>query len=392
MKKILIVSPHMIRGGVERSLVNIALLLRDKYDVDIMLIKARGDLLNELPADLYKGELPLNNQAREEAYRSYGKKIAIKKDIKLGHFCSAIRRLTSKDPYVYLTNGWNDIEVLPQKYDIAICFHMHHSFLIGYVAKKVNADRKILWIRSDLNTSGFAMEKYREYLKEYQTMVCISKRLRDEVIEHIPYYSDRVYVFYNIQNVKYITDMANLHEEDNFGQDDILKLLTVARLEKEKGIDIAIRIAVLLKKSGVKFKWLVLGEGSEHDRLCSMIASNNIVEEFCLLGNKTNPYPYMKQCDIYIQPSRHEGWCNTVSEALCLKKIVIATDFAGAREQIENGKNGIVVPQKDEEALYKNILYVMENETFRNKIHANLENSSIICGIPDDLCNLLEGK
>lgn len=108
-------------------------------------------------------------------------------------------------------------------------------------------------------------------------------------------------------------------------------------------------------------RWYCIGEGNSRKEYESTIKDNKLEKDFILLGSISNPYPYIKCSDIYVQTSRHEGYCLTLAEAKCLCKPIVTTNFIGAYEQIEDGINGfIVVP--DEDDIYKNIKYIIDNK------------------------------
>ena len=88
-----------------------------------------------------------------------------------------------------------------------------------------------------------------------------------------------------------------------------------------------------------------------------------------------NPYPYISKADIYVQPSRHEGYCLSLAEAKCLCKPIITTNFTGAKEQIINGHNGYIV--NDEEDLYERIKFLIENPKERSILSEHLKLASV---------------
>ena len=101
-------------------------------------------------------------------------------------------------------------------------------------------------------------------------------------------------------------------------------------------------------------------------------------EKVIILGKKENPYPYMKACDLYVQPSRFEGKAVTVREAQMLGKPVVITNFESAKSQVEDGVDGIIVPM-DVESCAKEIVRVLQDkklcerlsETCRNRDYSN---------------------
>ena len=122
-----------------------------------------------------------------------------------------------------------------------------------------------------------------------------------------------------------------------------IRILTVARLTKEKGISMIPQILIKLLKLNLSIRWYIIGDGEERINLENEIDKYNLHEYLILQGTIMNPYPYMKQCDIYVQPSYHEGYRITIAEAKVFNKIIISTDTIGAKEQIVDGENGIIV-------------------------------------------------
>ncbi|HAF0292616.1 TPA: glycosyltransferase, partial [Salmonella enterica subsp. enterica serovar Typhimurium var. 5-] len=119
--------------------------------------------------------------------------------------------------------------------------------------------------------------------------------------------------------------------------------------------------------------WYCVGEGKYRKKLEHLIKEHGIEENFILLGSSSNPYPYMAQADIYVQTSRHEGFCLTLAEAKCLAKPIITTNFIGAFEQIHDGENGYIVNVNEEE-LYLKIKFLIENKENRDYLRNILSN------------------
>ena len=121
-----------------------------------------------------------------------------------------------------------------------------------------------------------------------------------------------------------------------------IRILTVGRLTYQKAYDIAIDAMRLVKQSGCKARWYVLGEGNEREKLEKKIKELGLEEEFLLLGAVENPYPYYAQADLYVHATRFEGKSIAIQEAQVLGCPVIASDCNGNREQIESGVDGIL--------------------------------------------------
>ncbi|MED4165325.1 glycosyltransferase, partial [Priestia megaterium] len=197
---------------------------------------------------------------------------------------------------------------------------------------------------------------------------------RNKLINVLPVLKERVEVFSNIISLKLIHDQAK--ENNGFNDSfDGIRILTVGRLTSEKGQDLAIRALARLKDDGYKVKWYCLGEGSARKTYEKLIEEYNLQGEFILLGIDSNPYPYIDQCNLYVQPSRHEGYCITLAEARCLEKPIITTDFTGAKEQIKNEETGLIV-KVDEKEIYTAVKKLINNNHLCNEFSENLKKES----------------
>ena len=98
----------------------------------------------------------------------------------------------------------------------------------------------------------------------------------------------------------------------------------------------------------------------------------NLQSQFILLGNINNPYTYINYCDIYVQPSRNEGYCMSLAEARVLNKPIITTDFIGARDQIKNNKTGIITSVSIKN-ISDSIIELIKNEKKRKELSSELE-------------------
>ena len=153
------------------------------------------------------------------------------------------------------------------------------------------------------------------------------------------------------------------------------RILTVGRISEEKGQRVAIEALKILVDRGLDVKWYFVGDGKDRDYCEHLAGMNDIRDRVVFLGTQTNPYGFMRDCDIYMQPSRHEGFCITLAEALCFPNPIVATNFTGADEQLQHRPNGVITGMSAEEiaegvitALEKGRLKNMEKPQFRNDI------------------------
>lgn len=144
----------------------------------------------------------------------------------------------------------------------------------------------------------------------------------------------------------YIEEIKRKAEQDEVVPfRDVFNIVTVGRLTEQKGYDIAVKAANILKKKKIDFAWYAIGGGRDEEKLKKLVEEYHLENQFVFLGRKDNPYPYMKHCDLYVQPSRHEGYVITLVEARALCLPIVSSDIPSAREQIQDASVFIFVEQ-----------------------------------------------
>ena len=187
----------------------------------------------------------------------------------------------------------------------------------------------------------------------------------------VPEYRDKTIVRYNYINRNEIYKMSE--ERINWEDcNDTIRIVTVARLCKAKGYELAIQAAKNLKVKNINFKWHFIGDGDYKHYLLQLISHNDLNSFVFVEGGQINPYKYMKNADIYVQTSLHEGWCLTLQEARILNKPIVTTNFPTAYEQIKNEETGLIV-EKDPEKIADAIIRLIEDKNLGDKFINNLK-------------------
>lgn len=130
--------------------------------------------------------------------------------------------------------------------------------------------------------------------------------------------------------------------------DGCIKLLSIGRFSNPKNFDNVPDICRRILEAGLDIKWYLIGYGGEEQLIRQKISEAGMEDRVIILGKKENPYPYIKACDLYVQPSRYEGKCVSVKEAQLLCKPVVITRYATSASQLEDGADGIIVPMDNE--------------------------------------------
>lgn len=366
--KIAIVTHQMVMGGIEKSLIELCkALVQRGVEVTLYLEAMGGELFDELPDEV----------AVVSIFEEYGSLATIiKKSVIKGDFRAIISAMRARkinrrgeDP----VEGWKAVCGYLQKneikYDYAFAYGAPVAFSTIYVDRMINAKRKYTWIHNDPTRLSLDIRKYRALFQPYEKIVCVSVETLNTFLSIFPEYKDKGYVFYNI------IDRDELHRKamERIDSDAFLgtRLLTVGRLCSPKGQDLIPQITRRLLDNGYNIRWYCVGEGENREKIADLIHKYHVESAVVLLGNKNNPYPYFKMADIYIQPSRHEGFGITLTEAKVFELPIITTDFGGASEQITHGETGVIV-RFDEDEIYRAIVRLLENDEKMTKLKENL--------------------
>lgn len=383
MIKMCIVAEYMYCGGSEKSLLAFLNCLdRSVFDITLLLMKKKGDLLGLLPDDIKVEEIVIPSN---ETYDLLcGRKEAIKYAVRNGRFVFAIKKIirsikmscqahTPTERRVWFYNNIAEqVDSYPVGFDIVIDYMGYGLFNTFYAIKKVKGKVKFSWVHFEPQIAMPDFTAFRDILNEYNYIMCVSKNGMEQVCSMMPELSAKCRTFHNIVDEKDIKRMAEVERIEKKSTEGIT-ILSVGRLDPPKGFDIGIGVIERLIKEGYAIKWKIIGEGWQRKELEERIAqTKEAFENIELLGQKINPYPYFEMCDIYMQPSRHEGYGIAVAEARAFDKPILVTDFAGAREQLVHGVTGIIT-ECEEDAIYYSLKKMIDDKDLRQHLSENLK-------------------
>lgn len=364
MKKIIFGLQTMVMGGVEKELISILRHLDTKeWDITLVLMY----IIDQTVVDMVPDYVKVINLNIDKEYYCSDTITACRLRLKQGKIREALSLITKKTLRIGQTGSNVNIKEIPTidgHFDTAVCFHMHSPLMVRYIAEKISAGKKIVWIHNDFSTSGYRPDKIINYLSKYDDIIGVSSQITEEFRVLCPQLYSKTKIVYNALD----RDEIEAKSEEDIDSDFMkiirnrLFLLTVGRMEEQKGYDTALKTALHLKSKGLSFLWGFIGDGSKMSEIQKQIVEYGLENEILIFGRRDNPYPFMKQCDIYVQPSRHEGYCLTVIEAKLLGKVIVCTDFTGVREQINDGKNGIIVSRDNPEILANAIISINKNK------------------------------
>lgn len=336
-KKLLIVAHHLTIGGVQKSLISaLKFIDYEKFDVTLYLRKNRTDLLslvdervnviiNEDKTHYYRKPYAVLLQGLEAFWKALGKKEKAEKYNK---------KLT--DAIVnYSMEYEKRCFFSSEKYDIVISYV--HGYPALLVAECVKAEKKYVFFHTSVDELH---EVHEGIIDEFQKIVAIHNEQKELIKKWYPSVADKIVVVENYCDKDLIEEQSKEYTVDR--PENKLVLCSCGRFSLVKGFDLAIESAKILKEKGIPFLWYFVGDGPEKENIEKLIKQYDLNENIVVTGMKKNPYPYIKACDIYVQPSREDAMPLTLIEAKRLNKICIATATVGGKKLVNNDVDGIV--------------------------------------------------
>ena len=354
MKKILFFVESLHCGGAERSLLS---LLNNMdyigYDVHLMVIRKGGEFEQFVPKHLTIESIDFNSSLK------------VRIQFKIARLLNFNKK--NHNAQLFWNSVKNEIPIVEEEFDVAIAWGQ--GFATYFVAERVNADKKIAWVNTDYQKAGYNWKKDLTIYEKFDKVVGISEFVKESMQKFIA--PNKVISIRNIIDEDDIKLRAQgsvsiTYDKKNFS------IVSIGRLAKAKGFELAVRAAKILTDTGFNFRWYIIGEGNERAYLEKLIKENSLENKFILLGFRDNPYPYIKMCDIYVQTSHFEGLGRTLIEASILNKPIVTTNFPTAYSILEQDKTGIITVMNSK-SIADGIKKIITDLDFKNYLIKNLE-------------------
>lgn len=341
MKKVAIISRALYRNGATKALVE--MLKRIDYSqikLDLWIL----DFSN--PAEEWVSQIPDNVVIKQIPRYNLSKNLfgtIVKHPY---HFLKSLRAGYKLRTEEEMIDQWKytaqRLPIINEDYDIAISFR-HFDIDVFFVIDNINAKKKYFWIHGVQEIKPRQVQVLTPYYQKYNGVLPVSIAAKNNIEKFFPMLKGKCTVAYCIVDPLEIKKAAETAKQSFEQKVDEPIIFTIGRLGEEKGIDIAVEAAKILKDRSIKFKWYVAGEGNQRNKLEKMINEYALEDYFVLLGNVLNPYGMLSECDVYVQPSRLESYGLAINEAKIFQKAIVCSDIPAAREQIKPGETGILV-------------------------------------------------
>ena len=364
MKKVLIVADSLSTGGLEKTLIDLCNNLDyTKYMVDLYLFNDGRDLVPMLNKNVrLLPNSPYYSTVFNKSVGASVKTLLKQKKFSLA-FYRIIRFLKARIKMQGLSNlDWRyqkkTMLEIDDEYDIAIGFA--EGTACYYVAECIKAKVKNLWIHTDISQIITNKQLDNMAFAVANNVCTVSQNSANSLKENYPDFSKKVKVF-TLPSLFDFEKLEKLANQPNEMDKATVNILSVGRLVELKGFHLCAPACKKLIDEGYKIKWYVAGDGPQRQELESLIKQNDLEESFVLLGNKENPYTYIKSADICVQPSSYEGLGLVIYEEKLFKKAVVASNIPSFLEMIKDRQNGLVI-ERNSESIYKAVKELLDDE------------------------------
>ncbi|MBE6701166.1 MAG: glycosyltransferase [Ruminococcaceae bacterium] len=371
MAKIIIVDKSFAVGGIQTSLINMVKELKNKHEIDVLMFHNGGTLKSRFPEGVNIIEpcflMRLHGMTAADAR---------KKSI----FTYGMRILTGIFDRLFTNRFSIWVALLFQKklkgYDVAIAFHQEDapratvSGFYRFVSKKTDAPVKIGWIHYVPGTVSFDDKKNIKYMVKMDKLVCVSSATAKNFAFMHPILADKIDYCYNFQDIERIK-MLSESEPNIYFDKSKFNCFSASRLTAQKAMPRAIRAFAPVLHKNPDVVWYIAGDGSDRAECERLILDNGLCDQVILLGALDNPYPYMKQCDLYILPSLSEAAPMVYGEAMICKAPIFTSNTISAAEMVPE-KFGFIC-ENTEEGLRNGFEKLLSNRDLLQLYKQNLD-------------------
>ena len=359
-------------GGVSKSLISLLSVIdKSRYDISLLIVGADREHHNEVP----QGIQVIMDPVLAYVGAGVGGLLCL---FKTGHYLlligSAIRLVLSQ-----INRGWGGLllsKLMPvvtsEEYDLIVDYNGQQ--MLYYMVDKLRGKKKVSFFHSDYKKWPYYQAVDKKYYPRIDAIFTISPLCVQSMKDVFPEASHKIYLMENISSLNLIREKSN--ERIAYTRSHRYLIISVGHISKVKGSDLALNVAKMLKEKGVDFEWLFVGEMHKDYNYQGFVNENNLNENVKFIGPTPNPYPYVKEADIFVQLSRFEGKSLSLDEAKILLKPIVVTNFSSVNDQFTNGFNASICQIEIIDAFIK-IKELLEDKTLRKRYIDNLEKTVV---------------
>lgn len=381
-KKIIFVTKALWIGGIETALVNLLKYFNyDKYDVTLLVLKAELDMLDQIHPKCHV--LIADREQMVSFQEPYKYKRLYHLTEEPEHASGFHKIMMWSVPMIRWIENRFYIRYIrkmmrQEKYDTAVIY----SDVAGETAvRAIKADKYLMFYHH-----GAMRHVYHDKIayEKCEKIITVSENQAKALRKFNPRYANKVIAIHNLINIDEIRKKSQDSVEEVFDKTKF-NIVSVGRVSHEKGMDLAVKACSKLVERGKNnIQWWIVGDGPAMGEVRETITKLHMEQCVITVGMKSNPYPYIRKADLYVQPSRFEGYPMSILEALVLGQPVVSTNNGGAAEILCEGMSGILEPVDAEkiasgiESLLVNQLKYEDMKKYIEKLDFQRENTKNI--------------
>ena len=355
-KKVLFMLNDMNVGGTEKAFLNLVdTMSPEEYEVTLLLLRRWGGFLDDVPSWVKIETIDGYDRLKREIMdpplpivKDYLKKGKLWRGFGIAWTHLWFKLTGDRAPYYrFVLRG---TQKKRESFDVAVAFAGPTDVISVYLQEHIEAPVKVQWIHFDIRKFQFNAETARKLYQKFQHVFVVSEEARQALVHVLPEIEGITRTVPNVISARLCRQQAEQGEGFTDGYTGT-RILTLGRLSQEKGQDIIPEVAAELAQKGLDFRWYLVGDGKLRSTIEEKAAALGVSDRVVLLGTKTNPYPYLRDADLYVQTSVHEGFCITLGEAKAFDLPIVSTNCAGAKEQLDGLTNTRIVERNKEKIL-----------------------------------------
>lgn len=340
-KKVLFVIEALWLGGLEISLINILENLDyERYDVTVLALRNYQDLASRIPSQC---KLLIADRQKQVSFsepypykRFYGLMEEPQNATQLRRFIWKVLCWTLKAPEAFLWSNYIKKRLEKEKYDTAVIYDNRTA---ETTVRAIRASKFLMFYHQ-----GIMSHAYHDIFgwRKAEKIIAVSEPVAHRLRAFMPRYADKIIAINNLVDVESVKKKSMERADVQFDTTKF-NIISCGRLSKEKGMHIALDACAKLKERGLtNFSWYFVGGGREAGRLLAQVEELSIADCAFFLGQKDNPFPYVKQADLFVQTSLFESYGLSLAEAMILGIPVVSTRTDGAVALTNNGEFGLL--------------------------------------------------
>lgn len=371
-KKVLFIISNLETGGVSKSMTSLMNVIdRNRYDVTLMVVSPNGTLMSLLPSDLRLITNPVWEYLVSGPEGFFKLLKCGKPFLAFGHFFRLFVSLFSK-----AKAGLLIAKLMPpidEEFDVVVDYNGQQQ--LYFMVDKLKAKKKITFFHSDYKKWPYYYKADKKYFPHVDYIFTISEICVQSLKNVFPEVKDRILLMENISSLKLIETMASSDLSSGEMRQDIPTILSIGHLCENKGTHWALQAAAILKNKGVSFHWYFLGKNLDDQLYERMRTELQLRDSVTFLGQRANPYPYIKAATIISHQSKFEGKSIALDEVKLLCKPTVVTNFSTVNDQFTDSVNATIC-EMNPESIAKAIMELLENPALQKKYSDNLKANS----------------